>query len=194
MSTTLTLDKQGPGETPGPETDGGAGTTRRDFLFLATAATAAAGVGAAAWPMIDSMNPAADTLAQATIEVDLAPVAVGQAITVSWRGRPVFIRHRTQAEIVAAQQVSLAELRDPEPDSARVQRTDWLVVIGICTHLGCVPQGQKATEPRGDWGGWFCPCHGSQYDTAGRIRKGPAPTNLVLPLYSFVNDTTLRLG
>jgi ubiquinol-cytochrome c reductase iron-sulfur subunit len=117
---------------------------------------------------------------------------VGQAITVSWRGKPVFIRHRTPEEIEAARNVNLAELPDPQPDSARVIKPEWLVVVGICTHFGCVPFGQKPTDPHGDYGGWFCPCHGSQYDTAGRIRKGPAPANLVVPTYTFINDTEIR--
>jgi len=194
MSRTLTAQPSGPAGSPDPGSDFDQGFNRRNFLYLVTAATGAAAAGAASWPLIDSMNPAADTLAQATLEVDLTPIAVGQAITVSWRGKPVFIRHRTETEIESARQVALSELRDPEPDAARVERPQWLIVIGICTHLGCIPQGQSPTEPRGDYGGWFCPCHGSQYDTAGRIRKGPAPANLHLPPYHFVDDTTIRLG
>lgn len=172
----------------------GEGTTRRDFLYLATGAVGAVGVAAAAWPFIDSMNPAADTLALASIDVDLAPVAVGQAITVTWRGKPVFIRHRTEKEITEAKGVNLGDLRDPQPDSARVTKPEWLVVIGICTHLGCVPLGQKPTDPKGDYDGYFCPCHGSHYDTSGRIRKGPAPANLPVPQYAFTGDTAIRLG
>jgi ubiquinol-cytochrome c reductase iron-sulfur subunit len=174
-----------------PGHDGG---TRRDFLYLATASLAAIGTASFIWPFIDSMNPSADVLALASIDVNLSPVAVGQAITVSWRGKPVFIRHRTPEEIEAARSVNLAELPDPQPDQARVIKPEWLVVVGICTHLGCVPLGQKPTDPHGDYGGWFCPCHGSQYDTAGRIRKGPAPANLVVPTYAFINDTEIRIG
>jgi ubiquinol-cytochrome c reductase iron-sulfur subunit len=173
---------------------GGEGTSRRDFLYLATGAVGAVGVAAAAWPFIDSMNPAADTLALASIDVDLAPVQEGQAITVTWRGKPVFIRHRTGAEIEEAKKVNIGELRDPADDAARVKKPEWLVVIGICTHLGCVPLGQKPTDPKGEYNGWFCPCHGSHYDTAGRIRKGPAPANLVVPQYAFTGDAAIRLG
>jgi ubiquinol-cytochrome c reductase iron-sulfur subunit len=172
----------------------GEGATRRDFLYLATGAVAAVGVASVAWPFIDAMNPAADTLALAQIDVDLSPIQVGQAITVTWRGKPVFIRRRTEQEIASAQSVNLAELRDPEPDSARVKQPQWLILVGICTHLGCVPLGQKSTDPRGDYGGWFCPCHGSHYDTAGRIRRGPAPLNLHLPEYAFLTDTSVRIG
>jgi ubiquinol-cytochrome c reductase iron-sulfur subunit len=172
----------------------GEGATRRDFLYLATGAVAAVGVASVAWPFIDSMNPAADTLALAQIDVDLSPIQVGQAITVTWRGKPVFIRRRTEEEIAAAGSVNLAELRDPAPDSARVKQPQWLILVGICTHLGCVPLGQKSTDPRGDYGGWFCPCHGSHYDTAGRIRRGPAPLNLHLPEYAFLTDTSIRIG
>jgi ubiquinol-cytochrome c reductase iron-sulfur subunit len=172
----------------------GEGATRRDFLYLATGAVAAVGVASVAWPFIDSMNPAADTLALAQIDVDLSPIQVGQSITVTWRGKPVFIRRRTEEEIAAAGSVNLAELRDPAPDSARVKQPQWLVMVGICTHLGCVPLGQKSTDPKGDYGGWFCPCHGSHYDTAGRIRRGPAPLNLHLPEYAFLTDTSIRIG
>ncbi|WP_029007556.1 ubiquinol-cytochrome c reductase iron-sulfur subunit [Azospirillum halopraeferens] len=173
---------------------GGEGTSRRDFLYLATGAVGAVGVAAAAWPFIDSMNPAADTLALASIEVDLSPIQEGQAITVTWRGKPVFIRYRTEREIAEATQVNIRELPDPQADDARVQRAQWLVVIGVCTHLGCVPLGQKPTDPRGDFDGWFCPCHGSHYDTSGRIRRGPAPANLVVPEYAFISDTAVKLG
>jgi len=172
----------------------GGEATRRDFLYLATGAMGAAGLAAFAWPVIHSMNPAADTLALSSTEVDLAPIKEGQAITVSWRGKPVFVRRRTGAEIAAAQAVDLKELRDPQPDAARVQRADWLILVGVCTHLGCVPMGQGTTDPRGDFGGWFCPCHGSHYDTSGRIRKGPAPANLHVPEYKFLTDTLVRIG
>jgi ubiquinol-cytochrome c reductase iron-sulfur subunit len=179
-----------------PPSDGDApdGATRRDFLYLVTGATAAVGAASAVWPFVDSLNPAADTLALASIDVDLAPVAAGQAITVMWRGKPVFIRRRTPMEIEAATAVPLGELPDPQPDSARALKPEWLIVVGVCTHLGCVPLGQKNTDARGDYGGWFCPCHGSQYDTSGRIRKGPAPTNLAVPPYTFLTDTSIRLG
>ena len=172
----------------------GDGTTRRDFLYLATGAVGVVGAASAAWPFIDSMNPARDTLALASIDVDLSPVAVGQAITVTWRGKPVFVRHRNAKEIEEAKAVNLGDLRDPASDAARVKKPEWLIVVGICTHLGCVPLGQKVTDPRGDYDGWFCPCHGSHYDTAGRIRKGPAPANLVVPTYAFTGDTKIRLG
>jgi len=170
------------------------GATRRDFLYLTAGAMGAVGVGSAVWPLVDSMNPAADVLALATTEVDISKVAVGQAITVVWEGKPVFIRHRTPEEIKAAEDVNVDELRDPQTDASRVQKPEWLIVVGICTHLGCIPQGQKAGQPRGEFGGWFCPCHGSQYDTSGRIRKGPAPKNLAVPPYKFVSDTLVRIG
>ena len=152
------------------------------------------GAALSAWPFIDSMNPAADVLALSTIEVDLSPVEVGQSITVVWRGKPVFIRHRTEQEIVQARDVNLEELRDPVSDEDREIKPQWLVVVGVCPHLGCIPLGQKAGQPRGEWGGWFCPCHGSQFDTSGRIRKGPAPTNLVVPPYQFTEETSILIG
>jgi ubiquinol-cytochrome c reductase iron-sulfur subunit len=168
--------------------------TRRDFLYLATGAVAVVGLGAAAWPFINSMNPAADTLALATIEVDTSQIETGQAITVTWRGKPVFLRRRTAEEIEAARAVNLDELPDPQPDADRVIEEDLLVVVGICTHLGCVPLGQKPSEQRGDFGGYFCPCHGSHYDTSGRIRRGPAPRNLDVPTYSFIEEQRIQLG
>jgi ubiquinol-cytochrome c reductase iron-sulfur subunit len=140
------------------------------------------------------MNPAADTLALASIEVDVSGIAVGQAITVKWRGKPVFIRRRTDEEISKAANVDLGDLRDPQADTDRVQKAELLVIQGICTHLGCVPLGQKIGEVKGDYNGWFCPCHGSHYDTSGRIRKGPAPTNLEVPPYSFVSDNVIKIG
>ncbi len=177
------------------DTDAGReGTTRRDFLYVATAAAGGVGSLLAIWPLIDSMNPSADVLALATTEVDLSPIEVGQSITVKWRGKPVFVRRRTAAEIEAAERDDGAELKDPEPDAERVQRPEWLILVGICTHLGCVPLGQKGTDPRGEFGGWFCPCHGSHYDTSGRIRKGPAPDNLEVPAYRFLDDATVRIG
>ncbi|HEY0901171.1 MAG TPA: ubiquinol-cytochrome c reductase iron-sulfur subunit [Micavibrio sp.] len=170
------------------------GATRRDFLMLTAGAFGAVGAGCFAWPFIDSLNPAADTLAMSTTEVDLTPIQEGQAITVKWRGKPVFVRHRTAKEIDDAKAVNVAELRDKETDEQRVQKDQWLVMVGVCTHLGCVPLGQKDTDPKGDFGGWFCPCHGSHYDTSGRIRKGPAPKNLSIPQYSFVSDTKVKIG
>ena len=167
---------------------------RRDFIVVATYAMAGLGAAAVAWPLIDQMNPAADTLALASTEVDVSKIAEGQAITVTWRGKPVFIRHRTTDEITRANAIDSAELRHPEEDKTRVQKSELLVVIGVCTHLGCVPLGQKTGEVKGDYEGWFCPCHGSHYDTSGRIRKGPAPTNLEVPPYSFLSDSVIRIG
>ena len=171
-----------------------AGETRRDFLYLAAGAMGAVGAGAVVWPLIASMNPSAEVLALASTEVDLSPVAEGQRITVTWRGNPVFIDHRTPEQIAEAEATALDELPDPETDEARIQKPEWLVVIGVCTHLGCVPLGQKTGQSRGEYGGWFCPCHGSHYDTSGRIRKGPAPTNLPVPPYAFTEDTTIVIG
>ena len=170
------------------------GETRRDFLVLATTALGVAGTAVALWPFIDSMNPAADIRALSSIDVDLAPIAPGQRITVKWRGTPVFIDHRTDEDIKRAQADDTADLPDPETDAVRAKKPEWLVVIGICTHLGCVPLGQKPTDPKGEWGGWFCPCHGSAYDTSGRIRKGPAPRNLPVPPYEFTADTLIKIG
>jgi len=172
----------------------GEGETRRDFLFLAAGAMGVVGTAVAVWPLIDSMNPAADVRALSATEVDLDPVEVGQRITITWRGKPIYIDHRPQKEIDAARNVNLDELRDPQADADRVQKPEWLIVIGICTHLGCLPKGQKVGDPRGEWGGWFCPCHGSHYDTSGRIRKGPAPRNLDLPPYEYLDETRVRIG
>lgn len=170
--------------------------SKRDFLYLTAAATGAVGAAAVGWAFIDTLNPAADTLALSSTEVNLAPIEEGQAITVMWRGKPVFIRRRTQAEIEAAESVDVSALRDPASDDERTKegQAQWLIVVGICTHLGCVPLGQKPAELRGDYGGWFCPCHGSHYDTSGRIRKGPAPKNLEVPEYSFLSDTLVKIG
>jgi len=168
--------------------------SRRDFLYVSTAAVGAVGTALAIWPFIDQMNPAADTLALSSTEVNLEPVAVGQAITVVWRGKPVFVRHRTPEEIARAKKDDTANLIDPQPDADRVKKAEWLIMVGVCTHLGCIPLGQKPGEPKGDFGGWFCPCHGSHYDTSGRIRKGPAPRNLVIPGYAFDSDTTVKIG
>ena len=177
-------------------TVGVADPTKRDMLKLVTGSAVAIGVGALAWPLIDSMNPAKDVLALSSIEVDLAPIQEGQAITAVWRGKPIFLRNRTADEIKSAENVPLNQLIDPQADADRVKpgKEKWLVVIGICTHLGCVPLGNKITDPRGDWGGWFCPCHGSQYDTSGRVRHGPAPANLGLPPYAFTGDTKIKIG
>jgi ubiquinol-cytochrome c reductase iron-sulfur subunit len=168
--------------------------SRRDFLELATGTVGAVGLAAATWPFVDQMNPSAAQQALATIEVDLSPIEKGMGISVMWRGKPVFLRRRTEAEIEQARAVDPESLPDPASDEERVKRPEWLVVIGVCTHLGCIPQGNKPTQPRGDYGGWFCTCHGSHYDTAGRVRKGPAPENLYLPPYQFVDDTTVKLG
>lgn len=150
----------------------------------------------ALWPFIAQMNPDASTQALASVEVDLTPVQPGQAITVMWRGKPVFIRNRTPEEIEQARATPLSELPDPEPDRDRVKpgHENWLVLIGVCTHLGCIPKGQSLNDTKGDYGGWFCPCHGSHYDQSGRIRKGPAPRNLEVPEYEFVSDTKIRIG
>ncbi|MBF0095167.1 MAG: ubiquinol-cytochrome c reductase iron-sulfur subunit [Alphaproteobacteria bacterium] len=181
---------------PGPTAHGGPGEdrTRRDFLLYATSAVGVAGTALALWPFIDSMNPAADVLALSSSEVDLAPIAEGQSVTVTWRGKPVFIRHRTAEEIKAARDVNPGEMPDPQKDEDRVQKPEWLVLVGVCTHLGCIPLGQKPTDMKGQFGGWFCPCHGSHYDTSGRIRLGPAPANLAVPSYTFQSDTTIRIG
>ncbi|MGI9460960.1 MAG: ubiquinol-cytochrome c reductase iron-sulfur subunit [Alphaproteobacteria bacterium] len=166
---------------------------RRDFLNLLTAASAGVAGGVVMWPLISSMNPAQDVLAVASTEVDISQVPVGGAVTIKWQGKPVFIRHRTEQEILQAVDGD-GKGPDPEPDSARVKKPEWLVLVGICTHLGCIPTGQVVGSNRGEFDGWFCPCHGSQYDISGRIRKGPAPTNLVVPPYKFLNDTTIKIG
>jgi ubiquinol-cytochrome c reductase iron-sulfur subunit len=175
--------------------------TRRDFLYVATGAMGAVGAVAVAWPFIDQMNPSAAVLALSSTEVDLAPVAVGQQVVVKWRGHPLFVRHRTAKEIAEAKAVVVSDLPDPIarnlnlPDSApatdanREIKPEWLILVGVCTHLGCTP-----TAFEGDFGGWLCHCHGSQYDTAGRIRKGPAPQNLLVPTYSFLSDTRVKVG
>ena len=169
-------------------------TTRRDFLYLATGAMGVLGTAITAWPFINSMNPSAEVLALSTVEVDLSPIELGQSITVIWQGQPVFIRRRLQEEIEVARAVSLKDLPDPETDEERTQKPEWLVMIGVCTHLGCVPKGQGAGDPKGEYDGWFCPCHGSHYDTSGRIRKGPAPRNLFVPPYEFLDESTIFIG
>jgi ubiquinol-cytochrome c reductase iron-sulfur subunit len=176
---------------------------RRDFLYIATGTAGAVGAAAVAWPFIDQLRPDASTRALASIEVDVSSLEPGMSLTAKWRGKPVFIRNRTPEEIEAAKAVPLDELKDPVARNANIsadaQATDidrsagegkenWLVMVGVCTHLGCVPLGQQ-----GDFGGWFCPCHGSHYDTAGRIRKGPAPENLAVPTFQFISDTTIRI-
>lgn len=181
---------------------------RRDFIILAGSAFAAVGAASLVWPFVDQMNPDAGALALASTEVDLSPVQTGQAITVMWRGKPVFIRNRTEEEIQSARSVAVEELPDdiarnenvpgdaPATDENRVVngRESWLVMIGICTHLGCIPKGQKVGDAKGDYGGWFCPCHGSHYDTAGRIRKGPAPRNMDIPPYEYLSETRIKIG
>jgi ubiquinol-cytochrome c reductase iron-sulfur subunit len=182
--------------------------SRRDVIMIAAGGFAAVGLGLGLWPLLDMMNPDASALSMATTEVDLSPVAEGQAITVMWRGKPIFIRHRTDQEIAKAKDTPLDDLPDPlarnanlpedatasDDNRAAKDREPWLVMIGICTHLGCIPKGQAVGDYRGEYGGWFCPCHGSQYDTAGRIRKGPAPQNLAIPPYGFESDTKLKIG
>jgi ubiquinol-cytochrome c reductase iron-sulfur subunit len=181
---------------------------RRDFLTIAATSWAAVGAAATLWPLIQQMNPDASTQALASIDVDLSPVREGQAITVMWRGKPIFIRNRTADEIKVAVDTPMGDLKDtlarndnlPESAAAtdrnRVQKghDNWLVLVGICTHLGCIPKGQSLGDSRGEYGGWFCPCHGSHYDTSGRIRKGPAPANLEVPPYQFTADTKIRIG
>ena len=183
-------------------------TTRRDFMTVWAGVFAAVGAGALLWPLIDQMNPDASALSLASIDVDLSPIEVGQAITVMWRGKPVFIRHRTAEEIEVAKTVPVSALPDPlarnenlPEDSPAVDwnrasegHENWLVMIGICTHLGCIPKGQRAGDLKGEFEGWFCPCHGSHYDTAGRIRKGPAPRNLEVPPHSFLTASKIEIG
>jgi ubiquinol-cytochrome c reductase iron-sulfur subunit len=182
--------------------------SRRDFIFLATGAFAAVGAASIAWPIVDQMNPDATALALSKIEVDISQLERGQAITVKWRGKPVFIRRRTEEEIQMASRVDIDSLPDNNarnynlsPDSAASDENraldengEWLVMVGVCTHLGCVPKGQSLGDSKGDFGGWYCPCHGSHYDTAGRIRKGPAAKNLDIPAAEFINQNVIRIG
>jgi ubiquinol-cytochrome c reductase iron-sulfur subunit len=166
--------------------------TRRDMLFIATGAAGVIGAAFTAWPFISALGPDAETIAAgAPVELDLAPIAAGQIVKVFWRGKLIFVRHRTPEEIKAAQDVDVKTLPDPQPDAARVKdgKAEWLIVYGNCTHLGCVPLGNQ-----GAYHGWFCPCHGSVFDTSGRIRQGPAPINLPVPPYAFVSDTKIRIG
>ena len=162
---------------------------RRDFLFTATYAVGAVGVVSAIWPLVDQMNPDSSVKALSTTEVDISTIEPGKTITVLWRGKPIFIRRRTKEEIEEAASVDLKDLKDPEKDSDRAKNPEWLVMLGVCTHLGCVPLTDK-----GDYNAWFCPCHGSHYDTSGRIRKGPAPTNMEVPKYVFLNSKTIKIG
>ena len=162
---------------------------RRDFIFTASYALGAVGVGSVVWPLVDQMNPDRSVKALASTEVDISSLEPGKSITVLWRGKPVFIKRRTQKEIEEARNVKIEDLPHPEKDEDRAKNPEWLVMLGICTHLGCVPLGDK-----GEYNGWFCPCHGSHYDTSGRIRKGPAPTNLEVPKYEFVNSNTIKIG
>jgi len=168
--------------------------SRRDFLYLTSISIGGLGAASFMWPFIKSMNPAEDTLALGSTEVNLSNIAIGQSITVKWRGKPVFIRRRTKEEIIEATKVDIGLLRDPMEDKERVQKEEWLVLEGVCTHLGCVPLGQKISDNKGEFNGWFCPCHGSHYDSSGRIRKGPAPENLAVPPYKFINDSTIKIG
>ena len=162
---------------------------RRDFIFTATYAVGAVGVPATVWPLVDQMNPEASVKALASTEVDVSSVEPGKTITVLWRGKPVFIKRRTQNEIDEARSVRMEDLPDPEKDEDRAKNPEWLVMLGVCTHLGCVPLNDK-----GDYNGWFCPCHGSHYDTSGRIRKGPAPTNMSIPNYEFLENNIIKIG
>lgn len=178
--------------------------TRRDILYIATGTAGAVGVAAFAWPLIDQMNPDASTRALATTEIDISSIEPGRSLVVKWQGKPVFIRNRTEKEIEDARSVDLADLKDKiarnknlkDPKAAATDanrviegKENWLIQVGICTHLGCIPLGEQ-----GDYGGWFCPCHGSHYDTSGRIRKGPAPENLLVPPYGFISDTIVKIG
>lgn len=181
---------------------GECGEGRREFLVMTAGAVGAVGAASVAYSLASSMAPAADVLALATTEVDVSQVKEGQSITAMWRGKPVFIRRRTAKEIEEARAAAMSDLKDPESDEARLKQStfkgkdmpEWLVMIGVCTHLGCVPLGQKPTDPHGEFDGWFCPCHGSQYDSSGRIRKGPAPKNLEVPPYQFTDASKIKIG
>ncbi|RTK93241.1 MAG: ubiquinol-cytochrome c reductase iron-sulfur subunit [Rickettsiales bacterium] len=166
-------------------------TTRRDFMTLTASSLTAVGAACVAFPLVDSLNPSADVLAMSSIEVDIGSIEPGQTMTVKWRGKPVFITNRTDEEIKEVAATQMKDLIDPQPDSDRVKKghEKWLITIGICTHLGCVPISNK-----GDFEGWFCPCHGSHYDKSGRVRKGPAPLNLAVPPYEFITDTKIKIG
>ena len=174
----------------------GDGVRRRDFINIAAVSFAGVGAVATVAPLLYQMNPSADVLALASTEVDISKIAPGQAIKTVWRKQPVFVRNLTPKEIAEANAVPLGELRDPETLAGRTKpgKQNWLITLGVCTHLGCVPLGTGEGENRGEYGGYFCPCHGSHYDTAARIRKGPAPTNLVVPEYQFTSDTVVTIG
>jgi len=185
--------------TPGHEAPGtgeGTGIRRRDFINVGALAFGAVGVGAVVIPLVNQMNPSADVLAEASTELDLAAIAEGQAIKAVFRKQPLFVRHLTAAEIAAANAVPVSSLRDPQTLEQRTKpgKSQWLITMGVCTHLGCVPLGAAEGESKGEFGGYFCPCHGSHYDTAARVRKGPAPKNLVVPDYAFRSDTTVEVG
>jgi ubiquinol-cytochrome c reductase iron-sulfur subunit len=174
----------------------GSGVRRRDFINIATVSFAGVGAGVIAIPLVNQMNPSADVLAEATLELDMSAIQPGQAIKAVFRKQPLFVRHLTAEEIAAANKVSVATLRDPQTlaDRTKAGKAQWLITKGVCTHLGCVPLGAAEGENKGEFGGYFCPCHGSHYDTAGRVRKGPAPTNLVVPDYAFRSDTMVEVG
>lgn len=182
----------------GAAADDHADPSRRDFIVTSALSWAAVGGALSLWPFIQQMNPDASTQALASIEVDLSPIQEGQAITVMWRGKPVFIRNRTQQEVETAMATALSDLPDriqaDDRERTKDGKRNWLVLVGICTHLGCIPTGQRMADTKGDYGGWFCPCHGSHYDTSGRIRRGPAPRNLEVPPYEFVSDSKIRIG
>jgi ubiquinol-cytochrome c reductase iron-sulfur subunit len=190
---TLEQSSQGSDTVPG---EAGEGVRRRDFINVAAVSFVGVGAVAVTLPLISQMNPAADVRALAQTEVDVSKVLPGQAIKTVWRKQPVFVRNLTPQEIQAANTVPMGELRDPQSlaDRTKPGKANWLVTLGVCTHLGCVPLGVGEGENRGDYGGYFCPCHGSHYDTAARIRRGPAPTNLVVPEYEFASDTVVRIG
>jgi ubiquinol-cytochrome c reductase iron-sulfur subunit len=185
-----------PGENPAPNNEVDHDPRRRDFINIAAVAWFGVGAGVVVLPLINQMNPSADVLAQSTTEIDLATIAPGMAIKTSFRKQPLFVRNLTPAEIAAADAVPLGDLRDPQSLAERTKdgKKNWLITLGVCTHLGCVPLGAGEGEQKGPFGGYFCPCHGSSYDTAARIRKGPAPTNLVVPDYAFTSDTTVTVG
>jgi ubiquinol-cytochrome c reductase iron-sulfur subunit len=168
--------------------------TRRDFLVLSASSFAAVGGAASLWPMVDSLNPSARERADATTEVDLRPIGPGQIVTVRWQGKPVFIVHRTPEQIAAAEADDAAARIDPARDTSRVKRKQWLIVVGVCTHLGCTPTSRGVGELAPRFGGWVCPCHYSQYDISGRVRRGPAPSNLAVPPYAFKDDDRLVIG
>ncbi|MGO9545306.1 MAG: ubiquinol-cytochrome c reductase iron-sulfur subunit [Rhodomicrobium sp.] len=184
------------------------GATRRDFIYIATTAFAAIGAAAALWPAIDQMNPDASALSLSSVDIDLAPIQPGQSVTFVWRGKPIFVRNRIPEDVQKAKDTPLSDLKDPlaevmgapanlpatDANRTKPGKENWMVMIGICTHLGCIPKGQAPGDEKGPYGGWFCPCHGSVYDTSGRIRQGPAPRNLEIPPYQFTGDTKIKIG